>query len=51
MAEVVRIKPSTDKMLAELSVKRKSIDAIARTKQDIVAELVSALYKKEMKQA
>ena len=51
MAEVVKVKPSTDKMLTELSAKRKAEDSLARTKQDIVAELVKGLYKREMKQA
>ena len=51
MSEVVRVKPNTDKMLDELALKRKESHAFIKSKQDIVAEAVMALHKKEMKQA
>ena len=50
MAQHVKITISTDKMLNELSAKRKNADELVRTKQDIAAEAIAVLYKKEMKQ-
>ena len=49
MAQHVKVKPSTDKMLTELSEKRKYEEAFIKSKQDIAAESIEALYKKEMK--
>lgn len=46
---VVKVTEQTDALLTELSQKRKSEGALVRTKQDIVAEAIQALYKKEMK--
>ena len=48
MAQHVKVNPNTDEMLSALSVKRKAEHAAVRTKQDIIAELVAGLYKKEV---
>jgi hypothetical protein len=49
MAQHVKVKPSTDKMLTELSEKRKGEEAFIKSKQDIAAEAIEILYKKEIK--
>lgn len=49
MAQHVKVKPSTDKMLSELSDKRKGEESFIKSKQDIAAEAIEALYKKEFK--
>ena len=49
MAQHVKIKPNTDKMLNELSEKRKNDEAFIKSKQDIVAQAVEAIYRKEIK--
>ena len=49
MSSNVRTNKRTDKMLSELSMKRKSQDSFIKSKQDIVAEAVEDLYKKEAK--
>ena len=50
MAQHVKVTTSTNKMLDKLSGKRKSEESLVRTKQDIAAEAIIYLYKKEMKQ-
>ncbi|QZI87785.1 hypothetical protein PODOV050v2_p0023 [Vibrio phage 66E30.1] len=49
MAQHVKVNPTTDEMLSKLSEKRKRENSFIRTKQDIAAEAIVALYKKEMK--
>jgi len=49
MATQVKVTSKTDSMLSELSKVRKESGELIRTKQDIVAELVLSLYKKELK--
>jgi hypothetical protein len=49
MAQHVKVNPSTDDMLNKLSEKRKREESFIRTKQDIAAEAIAALYKKEMR--
>lgn len=47
--KIVRISDKTSEMLDKLSEKRKEENAFVRTKQDLVAEAVIQLYKKEIK--
>jgi len=49
MTQHVKITPSTNQMLNEMSAKRKNEGAIVRTKMDIAAEAIAIQYKKEMK--
>jgi len=49
MAQHVKVNPSTDQMLTEMSAKRKDENALVRTKTDIAAEAIAIQYKKEMK--
>ena len=49
MAQHVKVNPSTDQMLNEMSSKRKGENALVRTKTDIAAEAIAIQYKKEMK--
>ena len=49
-SKLVKVTPQTNELLDKLSEKRKEEGAFIRTKQDIVAEAVQALYKKEVKQ-
>lgn len=49
MAQHVKVNPSTDKMLSDISSKRKKECSFIKTKQDIVSEAIAALYKKEIK--
>jgi hypothetical protein len=46
----VKLNPSIDQLLNEISTTRKSIGHLVSTKQSIVAELIIGLYKKEIKQ-
>jgi len=46
----VKLKPSIDELLTEISKSRKEIDHINSTKQGVVAELIIALHKKEVQQ-
>lgn len=50
MAAHIRTTEMTDYMLTKLSEKRKKDGAQIKTKQDIVCEAISNLYKKEIKQ-
>jgi len=45
----LKVTTETDRMLTELSAKRKSECALVRTKQDIAAEAIQALYRKEQR--
>lgn len=49
MANQIKVNKLTDKMLSELSEKRKKEQRFIKSKQDINAEAVELLYKKEMK--
>jgi len=49
MANQIKVNKLTDKMLSELSEKRKKEQRFIKSKQDINAEAVEFLYKKEMK--
>ena len=49
MAKQVKVTPSTDEMIEKLSKQRKEKGAFNRSKQDIVAEAVESLFKKEVK--
>lgn len=49
MAQHVKVKANTDKMLSELSDKRKGEESFIKSKQDIAAEAIEMLYKKEIK--
>ena len=49
MAQYLKVSPVTDSKLTELSKKRKLEHAGNRSKQDIVAEAIAALFKKEIK--
>ena len=49
MAQYLKVSPVTDNQLTELSKKRKAEHAVSRSKQDIAAEAVAALHKKECK--
>jgi len=46
----VKLNDNIDKLLTELSVKRKDKGALNSTKQAIVHELIMSLHKKECKQ-
>lgn len=46
----VKLNPSIDELLNELSKARKKIGHVNSTKQGIVAELIIALHKKEVQQ-
>ena len=48
-SKLVKITPQTNALLDKLSEKRKEEGAFIRTKQDIVAEAVQALFKREEK--
>ena len=49
MAQHVKVTQSTSDLLDELSVKRKAEGSFIKSKQDIAAEAIQALYKKEVK--
>ena len=46
----LRVEAPYNKMLNELSAKRKAEKNVVKTKQDIVAELISKQHKREIKQ-
>ncbi|AUR93124.1 hypothetical protein NVP1211B_25 [Vibrio phage 1.211.B._10N.222.52.F11] len=46
----VKLNPSIDELLTELSKSRKNIGHVNSTKQGIVAELIISLHKKEVQQ-
>ena len=46
----VKVNKTTDDMLTAISKKRKASNSPNRTKQDIIADLVSKQYKKEFTQ-
>ena len=45
----IKVNKKTSEQLTSLSTKRKSTFASNKTKQDIIAELVNAAFKKEIK--
>lgn len=45
----IKLSDSANKMLTELSEKRKAVEHLNKTKQGIVAELIEKQYKKECK--
>lgn len=49
MAKQVKLNDNVDRLLNELSDKRKESGALNSTKQAIVHELILALHKKEIK--
>ena len=49
LTKVVKVSVQTDKLLTELSKKRKEAGSLVRTKQDILSEAITALYKREMR--
>jgi hypothetical protein len=46
---VVKVSEKANDMLTEISKKRKADGSLVRTKQDILAELIQSLHKKECK--
>lgn len=49
MANHIRVTPMTDELLTALSVKRKAEGKQIKSKQDIAAEAIINLHKKEVK--
>ena len=49
MAKQVKLNDNVDKLLTEISDKRKSSGALNSTKQAVVHELILAQHKKEIK--
>ena len=45
----VKLNPNVDRLLSELSAKRKEAGELNSTKQSVVAELVMSQHKKECK--
>lgn len=47
---LVKLSPTSAQQLREISLKRKSEDALIKTQQSILAEQIDQLHKREVKQ-